>query len=590
MSTVINQIAPVAQAAATSPVAAQLTLQPGAVIDARVLAVRDNLARVLIAGLTLDVLTEVALQPGANLKLAVSQTNDGVVRLAVVPQGATAAQQAQAGAPAQGGGAATVVTNSGTASANAASQSIGTAAQAQLPRVAAASLAPATPEAIAISQAVQSAAPRQASLSPLFANLPVIVASRNVPPQVQDAASQLLAARPPLDGTLTAGDLRQAFQKSGLFLEASLAKGAAPAGAPDLKAALVVFKQVLSGWLGQGATQPATAAVPQATPQPAASGQSLPQAAPQSPAQTATPVTTAAAPQLAPGLVPDVTASDAVVVGGQVLSRADADTSEPQPRASVSIPVQAVVREAAEPSTELLRTATQGLARDAAMSLLRMDDNPSDASAPDPKLATHLQNQPATPRPAAEPAPPFRGALPSPQPVAIPTLVPDAPPASVGHHLLEQTDAALARQTLLQVASLPDRPELGVTNQNTQPRWSFEIPFATPQGTAVAQFEISRDGGNEVEAAAPTRVWRARFTLDVEPTGPVHALVSLIGDKTAVRMWAERPETAAQLRANTDALSQALRQASLEPGDILVGEGAPPQPKARAGRFLDRAT
>ena len=78
--------------------------------------------------------------------------------------------------------------------------------------------------------------------------------------------------------------------------------------------------------------------------------------------------------------------------------------------------------------------------------------------------------------------------------------------------------------------------------------------------------------------------------LDVEPAGPVHALVSLIGEKTAVRMWAERPETAAQLRANTDALGQALRQAELEPGDILVGEGAPPQPKLRAGRFLDRAT
>ena len=180
--------------------------------------------------------------------------------------------------------------------------------------------------------------------------------------------------------------------------------------------------------------------------------------------------------------------------------------------------------------------------------------------------------------------------MPSAQPVAVPSLAPDTQPASMGHQLLEQTDAALARQTLLQVASLPDRVDLGGGNQTTQPRWSFEIPFATPQGTAMAQFEISRDGGNDVEAAAPTRVWRARFTLDVEPAGPVHALVSLIGEKTAVRMWAERPETAAQLRAGTEALSDALRQAALEPGDILIGEGAPPQPKPRAGRFLDRAT
>ncbi len=122
------------------------------------------------------------------------------------------------------------------------------------------------------------------------------------------------------------------------------------------------------------------------------------------------------------------------------------------------------------------------------------------------------------------------------------------------------------------------------------PRWNFEIPFLTQQGTAMAQFEISRDGGgNEVEAAK--RVWRARFTLDVEPAGPVHALVSLSGERTSVRMWAERPSTAAQLRAGTAELSQALSRAELTPGDIEIRDGSPPQPApARAGHFLDRAS
>jgi hypothetical protein len=214
------------------------------------------------------------------------------------------------------------------------------------------------------------------------------------------------------------------------------------------------------------------------------------------------------------------------------------------------------------------------------------------ASEPAARSAQALPGQPGQAvRPASDPPPPFRGAAPSPQPIAAPTLAPDQPPANIGRQLLEQTDAALARQTLLQVASLPDRVELNGANQNTQTRWSFEIPFATPQGTAIAQFEIARDGGNEVETGSPSRVWRARFTLDVEPAGPVHALVSLVGEKTAVRMWAERPATAAQLRANAGALGEALRRAELEPGDILVGDGAPPlPPKMRAGRFLDRAT
>jgi hypothetical protein len=188
------------------------------------------------------------------------------------------------------------------------------------------------------------------------------------------------------------------------------------------------------------------------------------------------------------------------------------------------------------------------------------------------------------------PPPPISGALPSAQPVLPATLVSNSSAESAMHRLLGDTDAAIARQTLLQVASLPDRAD--AANARTDPavpRWNFEIPFATPQGTAMAQFEISRDGGGN-EVGAGTRIWRARFTLDIEPAGPVHALVSLSGDKTSVRMWAERPATAAQLRAGAAQLSQALSKAELHPGDIVIRDGAPPQSApARAGHFLDRA-
>ena len=141
------------------------------------------------------------------------------------------------------------------------------------------------------------------------------------------------------------------------------------------------------------------------------------------------------------------------------------------------------------------------------------------------------------------------------------------------------------------MASLPDTGDAGTTRlDSTAPRWNFEIPFATPQGTALAQFEISRDaGGKEVEGAK--RVWRARFSLDVEPAGPVHALISFSGERTSVRMWAERPATAAQLSAGAGELSQALSQAELRPGDIVIRDGTPPLATvARAGHFLDRAS
>jgi hypothetical protein len=193
--------------------------------------------------------------------------------------------------------------------------------------------------------------------------------------------------------------------------------------------------------------------------------------------------------------------------------------------------------------------------------------------------------------------PPFRGAQPSAQPVALPSLPTDALPAATARQLLGDTEAAIARQTLLQVASLPDRIDTSAPRIDTSapridpaaPRWHFEIPFVTPHGTAMAEFEISRDGGgNEVEAAK--RIWQARFSLDVEPAGPVHALISLVGETTSVRMWAERPETAAQLRAGAAQLSQTLAKAELQPGDIVISDGTPPQSRpAPAGHFLDRA-
>ena len=188
------------------------------------------------------------------------------------------------------------------------------------------------------------------------------------------------------------------------------------------------------------------------------------------------------------------------------------------------------------------------------------------------------------------PPPPLSGALPTAQPVVPATLVASSPVESAMHRLLADTDAAIARQTLLQVASLPGQTDTTAARLDpTAARWNFEIPFATPQGTAMAQFEISRDGGGN-EVAGAKRVWRARFSLDVEPAGPVHALVSFSGARTSVRMWAERPQTAAQLRAGAGQLSQALVLAELQPGDIVIADGTPPQvAPAKAGHFLDRA-
>lgn len=530
MSIAINPVFPVVAAQPTAAVA----LQPGTVIDATVLKQLDaNLVRIAIANLTIEVLSEVPLQPGQTLQLAVSQTPQGV-RLQIVPG---------EGAPSS-------------ATGTAARTDTVSVPKADVPvQAAAAGRVLTNLEALAVSAAVQNAATRQGSLSPLFANLSVAVSSPLVPQTLQQAAAQLLAQRTPLTENLTGDTLKTAFQKSGLFLEHNLASPQA-ANSPDLKAALIVFRQTVSSWLGN-APAPETAAQPQPS--------SVPQTG---------------APPLSPDLDGDVLlpqmaariAEDAAELDGKVRIYAP---NEPLPTAANRAAAASAGLTALQ---EVLQAFPKGV-QDEVAKLLNAQEHAGVSRMPadgDEIARTNV------------PPPPFRGSEPSAQSIALPSLSPDDAPAAMAHRLIDDADAALARQTLLQAASLPvDTP--GLRNDPAVPRWNFEIPFATPQGTAVAQFEISRDGaGSEVEAAS--RVWRARFSLDVEPSGPVHALVSLSGGRTSVRMWAERPATAAQLRINAPQLSHALREAALEPGDIVIGDGAPPKAAPPpAGHFLDRA-
>ncbi|SDP37981.1 flagellar hook-length control protein FliK [Afipia sp. GAS231] len=539
MAISINPVNPVTAAQQVGGVAPELVLQPGSVVNAQVLQILSaDLVRIAIANLTIDVGTQIPLQQGQALQLAVSNTSDGI-RLALVGQGGDAA-----------GASPDAVTLSPDVQVDAANRPTIVAPKSVLTPV----------ERAAVSAAAQSAATEQNSLAPLFANLGAAASSGNLPPKLQQAIAQVLAQQTSLDQNLDGGDIKTAFQKSGILLEASLASGSVPpSGAPDLKAALIVLRQTLQTALGTSAavTAPTASVAAQAATQ-----------------------TASAAPSVAPS---------SVTSSGLAPSSLELDVQEillPQARLAVAEDlVQTAVGGRSALAAALHAGPTAGATLNLLQEALQELGNPARLAATlkdirDGDVTIHTNTPP----------PPFRGSAPTPQPIASPSIAPDAPLSTTAHHLLDNTDAAIARQTLLQVASLPDRIDAaGPRIDTTAPNWNFEIPFVTPQGTAMAQFEISRDGGGEgVEAAK--RVWRARFSIDVEPSGPIHAQISLVGDKTSVRMWAERPATAAQLRAGAPQLSKQLSRAELQPGDIVIRDGNPPQAApARAGHFLDRA-
>jgi hypothetical protein len=583
----INPIFPVIAAQGAAP---DVVLQPGTVIDAQVLKILANdLVRIAIANLSIEVLSEIPLQVGQTLQLAVSQTPEGI-KLAVVGQGS-----GNAGIPAATGeGAGLRDIASPDLAALAPEVTVSAAAKPATdiapPKI------PLTPlQALAVSAAAQTAATRQGSLAPLFANLELVAVADALPAKLQQAVAPLLALRPSLDQNLTGNDVKAAFKSSGLFLESSLASGfiAQPsaAGVPDLKAALIVLRQTL---LSLGAA---------AAPETASTSATAAAQQPQPPAQISPDIVAAGpapephiAASLAPSLISEIDVEEVFLPQARLPVADDFLESNGTGRVFTAAPLSpnagAGTRAATSGATlNLLQEALQTIPQKAG-SLVKpvLDEDVPLGPLPSAGAPSRGRNDDVATARTSVPPPPFRGALPSPQPVASPSFASDAPLAATVHHLLGDTDAAIARQTLLQVASLPDRADIaGPRADPAAPRWNFEIPFATLGGTAIAQFEISRDGAaSAIESAK--RVWRVRFSLDLEPAGPVHALISLSNDKTAVRMWAERPATATQLRAGASQLSQALSRAELQPGDIVIRDGAPLQSKsAPAGHFLDRA-
>jgi Flagellar hook-length control protein FliK len=519
-------------------------LPPGQVVQALVLAlIESDVFRLQLPQAVVDVRSDVALTPGSTITLAV-KSGGANAKLVIYSDAPAAAPRAQGGVPSLAGrqpiGEAVIV-----ARAPALPPTGVPAKTTTEPAIArdAPSISPArpveppvmravTPEQ-AIGEAVRVAASRQSGLAPLFADVEQVVQATNaLPAPVRAAANDLLALRVPLDAPITATDVKQAFVRSGVLFEPRLAAKAAPAAdanslapapASDLKAALLVFRQVLKVW---SASEPA----------------------PSRPVMSEVAVANGG-PEMAARPVPST--GDAAI--RHLATALTGAPEEPMPGGAPLSPEQA---------TSLAKTVA---------SALSTRDTPSQPAA----------NQ-------SGPPPPYRGAPLSAQAATAPSIALDAAPHEIADRLIAQTDGALARQTLLQVASLPDQPDM--PRAEASQRWTFEIPFATPQGTSIAQFEVSRDGRTP-QADPQPRTWRARFSLDVEPMGPVHALIALSGPRANVTLWAERATSASRLQDSAPLLSEALRAAELEPADFQLRVGAPPAMRQAApGRFTDRAT
>jgi hypothetical protein len=389
---------------------------------------------------------------------------------------------------------------------------------------------------------VRDAATSQGSLAALYADLDAAVRapSTPLPPPILDAARLVLAMRLNVASSqnVSADDVSAALARAGVASAAPPTEvSTRDATAPDLGTALTALRQVLKTWVDQ---QPDTR-----------SASELPDA---------------------PAL--------------QTAARINVST---QPyRGAVNLP---------QPPALVLLAATAPEREQINRVLLQPN--------PDVKTTPELPNA-APPQIAARsnasnpPIPPYRGAPDVPQAPAPASLSSTAPPREQAIHLLAQTDAAIARQTLLRIVSLPGDPaSTGNTQHNNDnaTRVMFEIPIVTAQGTGVAPMTIARDR-DSASAVEGLKSWLVRFSIDLPEIGPVHARIALTGERTTVTLNAERADSAELLAAGLPLLDAGLRSVELEPGELRCRTGGSDGNRAGAARsqpaapgmFVDQAS
>ncbi|WP_304279697.1 flagellar hook-length control protein FliK [Caulobacter segnis] len=412
-----------------------------------------------------------------------------------------------------------------------------------------------------------------------MADVAAMLEHPETPLEVRSVGEALLARIPRAAEMSTAQGLRTAVEQSGVFLEARLARGAqsGPDGEPlagspetDLKAGLLVFKDALSGWLARTALTPLT---------PARSMESLHR--PPSEPLGADLLSEASPPA---GTTPRWGERDADVSGAHARSAGpstnDDDAVEPRFAAFIA-PSKAA------PSAESARPASSALG----LLDLAQGSPANNRPALAPLAVRGYGGASIEPQKPSTPPPPFADGPMAGQRPTPSQLPAGASSEEIVRRLLKGVSAALSRQVLMQIASLREVHQDPETGESRTPsaRLNLDLPFVTPQGVAVAQFEITRDGGGPATGSAE-RTYRVRFSIDVEPLGPVHALITLAGKRARVSLWAARSEIVASLRASQESLGAALRQAQLTP-EIAIHSGPPPVKDAGAlGHFVDQAS
>lgn len=397
----------------------------------------------------------------------------------------------------------------------------------------------------ATAMAVRMLLPRYGPTTPLLASLPLLATTPDspLPAPVSNIVRVLVQNLPEVAALSTPEGVRAAIRNSGGFLEhhltlAATAQASSQKAVPvsfdaDFKVNLLRLLQLVRNWPGGDRGVTATTSQ-QPDSRPAASGPATPGPPP---------------------------SSTEFAAGRPVTPSPGEPTTDSPARSAGTAPSQPAP--AAQPSTSQRAIEAAGTPPPPRAAAL-----PGDTGAP----ATSAGVAPAVNAPASgslNPAPPFTGVVPAPQTPAQVTIDLLNRFGHLRTDLLQQTEAALARIHLNQLASLPREAEQRLVE------WLFDIPVRRGDTIDLWSARVYRDADGETrERDRPATQWHVQLAFDLPGLGPVQAQINLQGERVSAHFWAAEPQTLPLLREHLHELRRGMLAAGLAVGDIDCRQGA----------------
>lgn len=361
--------------------------------------------------------------------------------------------------------------------------------------------------------------PRQGPMSPLLSSLSQLAVAPQaaMPGLVKELMRSMVRQMPTPESASTPRGLKQALGESGVFLERHLLASPAPGSGnaalgADLKANLLRLLQLLRNWPPAG-----NYGAPPAAPKPDTAG--LPATSPPAAGNTSTPS-------------PAASDSDPPAATPQQLRRAVQSTLAPTGPKGATTPHSAPT---------LAGTAAGTDAASRAM---------------------------AAPHPATSAPPPLPGSVPSAQTPVQVSLDLLNRFGNLRTDLLQQTEAALARIQMNQLAALPRDAERGLLE------WLFELPIRRGDELDLWCMRLFREPSGQARQDEPaTPEWSVQLAFDLPGLGPMQAQVRITQHQVSTQFWVEHTATLSLLREHLPELRQALLHSGLEVGELDCHSG-----------------